>query len=124
MMALREMHAYPAAHVSLGSEADETLRAVADHEAGTGHLRAAIVEYDRLLRLVEPVQSEAYANLAKATDLSNLYERVAELERQAGEAAVATSLDTRRIELWRHWEHKLPSSTFIRRQVSASLASR
>ena len=124
MIMLREMHAYPAPHVSLGSEADETLRALADHEAETGHLRAAMMQYDELLRLVEPTRSEAYSNLRQATDLSNLYERVADLDRQAGQAALASSLDTLRIELWRHWERKLPSSPFIQHQLSsASVAS-
>jgi serine/threonine-protein kinase len=123
MVALRQMHAYPAPNVSLGSEADETLRAHADYEAGTGHVRAAIAEYDQLLRLVEPLKSEAYGNLTQATDLSNLYQRVADLERQVGETTPASSLDIKRIELWRRWQRRHPSSSYIQQQLSASLAS-
>jgi hypothetical protein len=39
------------------------------------------------------------------------------LHRRNNEPAKAVELDTRRLELWRHWERKLPDNSFVQRQL-------
>lgn len=46
---LRQLKLYPAEMIDSGSEAGETLRALADHEAGTGNTAHAVEVYQELL---------------------------------------------------------------------------
>jgi hypothetical protein len=43
---------------------------------------------------------------------------LAALLRRVGRTDEAASLDQNRLELWRHWDHKLPNNPFLERQLA------
>jgi hypothetical protein len=104
----------------LGSEADDALRAQAEGEAETGDLTHAIETYDRLLDAIVAGAPESETNLEDATLLSDLYASMAALDRRAGRADAAASLDAQRLALWEQWERKRPQSAFVRRELDAA----
>jgi hypothetical protein len=63
---------------------------------------------------------EPLTDLRDAAKLSRLYEASAGLYRRAGQTVRAESMETRRLELWRHWDRKLPNNAFVRRQLAAT----
>jgi hypothetical protein len=99
---------YPIQQITLGSEADETLRAQAEFEAPERGTQI----YRDLLQAIRPA-----ANLTDAVSLSNLYRDAARVYRKAGQTAEATRLETSRRDLWQSWDRKLPNNPFIRRQM-------
>ena len=115
---LRELKLYPASVVELGSEPDEALRALAEQQAFTGHLTLGIETYGQLLDKLMASKPEPQTNLEDATDLSNFYRAMARLHEQARQNEASAALRARRIELWRHWDRKLPNNPFIRRQLT------
>jgi tetratricopeptide (TPR) repeat protein len=117
---LRLLNLYPAKTVSLGSEADDALRAQANGEADTGDLTHAIETYDQLLDAIVAGKPEPETNLEDATLLSDLYTSMAALDRRAGRADAAASLDAQRLALWEQWERKRPQSAFVRRELDAA----
>jgi serine/threonine protein kinase len=118
---LRQLKLYPAEKIKLGSEAEDTLRALADYEAGNGNVSGAIEGYQRLLDRIQSTKPNPEANLFEAVRLSSLYQAEAALHRDlAGQANLASTLEARRLELWRHWDSKLPNNAFVRRQLEAA----
>lgn len=117
---LRQLKLYPAEQINLGSETDEALRALADYEAGTGNVRRAAELCQELLKRVFAGGPRPETNLADAVDLSNIYRSAAPLHRRAGQADLAAALEARRLELWQHWDSKLPNNAFVRRQLEAA----
>jgi tetratricopeptide (TPR) repeat protein len=117
---LRLLNLYPAKTVLLGSEADEALRAQAKGDADTGDLTHAIETYDHLLDAIVAAKPEPETNLEDATLLSDLYASMAALDRRAGRADAAASLDAQRLALWEQWERKRPQSAFVRRELDAA----
>ena len=115
---LAELKSYPASSVELWSEADQTLRALAEQQALTGRVAQAIETYRQLLDKIMASKPDPETNLEDATDLSNLYRAMARLHEQAHQIAEATALKARRIDLWRYWDRKLPNNPFIRRQLN------
>jgi hypothetical protein len=93
------------------------LRALAEYEAGSGNVRRAIEIYQQLLGQVMASQPKAQSDLAHATSLSHLYADLAALHRRAGQDAAGMAIEARRLELWRHWERKLPNNPFVLRQI-------
>ncbi len=116
---LRQIKAYPAGKVKPNSEPDVTLHALADYEAHNGDIPAAIGGYEKLLGQIEAWQPQPETSLADAVDMSRLYATVAALRRRAHQTGLASALETRRLELWQHWDRKLPNNAFIRRQLEA-----
>jgi hypothetical protein len=116
---LHQIKAYPAGKVKPGSEADVTLSALADYEASNGDIGRAIGGYEKLLGQIEAWQPAPETNLADAVDMSHLYAAIAALRRRAHQTDLASALETRRLELWRHWDRKLPNNAFVRRQLEA-----
>jgi hypothetical protein len=114
---LRQLDLFPAEQVELGSEADDTLRAQAEHEAGTGDVRRGAGTYQKLLGLISASKPQPESNLADAADLSNIYEALAKLHRLLGQKALASTLEARSSQLWQHWDRKLPNNPFVRRQL-------
>jgi hypothetical protein len=54
------------------------------------------------------------------TKLSRLYESLIDLYRRTGETGKAENMKMRQLELWRHWDQKLPNNAFVRRQLEAA----
>ena len=104
--------------IELGSETDTALRARADHLADTGDTARAIDTYralhDRVSGTAAPRE-----RLIDACSLSRLYEALSSLHRRAGEGELASDFDTRRLELWRHWNARLPGNAFVQAQLAA-----
>jgi tRNA A-37 threonylcarbamoyl transferase component Bud32/tetratricopeptide (TPR) repeat protein len=117
---LRQLKFYPADKVETGSEAEEALRALADHEAETGNLPRALQVYQELLDRIAAAKPEPEINLEDATHLSKVYASMAFVERRARRADLASALDARRLELWRRWEQKLPNNPFVVRRLAES----
>ena len=117
---LRQLKFYPAEKIEPGSEADEVLSALAEHEAETGNAGRALEVYQKLLDLIAAAKPKPESTLKDAVDLSRIYAAKSVLHRRAGQADLASSLDTRRRDLWRQWDGKLPNNTFVRRQQEAA----
>ena len=117
---LSELKLYPAEQISAGSEADEALRALADHEADSGNIQRAIETYSKLLNHILAAKPKPESSLEDAFELSNIYRAMAMLHRRTGQADLALALQARRVELWRHWDSKLPHNGFVRRQLESA----
>jgi serine/threonine protein kinase len=121
---LRELNLYPAATVTLGSEADEALRARAQIEADAGRVDEALEIQRHLIDAVLNGKPDVEANLSEAADLSSLYAATSAVARRAGQKPFAAAIDSRRLELWQHWDQKLARNPFVQRQLAAAQASR
>jgi tRNA A-37 threonylcarbamoyl transferase component Bud32/tetratricopeptide (TPR) repeat protein len=117
---LKETKDYPTERIALDSEVHTALRALADHQAEEGQTQRAIATYEQLLDKVLASKPEPLTDLRDAAKLSRLYEASAGLYRRAGQNGRAESMETRRLELWRHWDRKLPNNVFVRRQLAAT----
>jgi hypothetical protein len=115
---------YPAEKIDQGSEAYKTLCALADHEAETGNVARAIEVYQELLDQVGAASPKPESILQHAVHLSRIYAAKATLHRRAGQADLASALEARGLELWRHWERKLPNNPFVLRQLAAKPGDR
>ena len=113
---LREIDAYPKPKIKPRSEPDVALFALASYEADNGNIHEAIETDAKLLALILASGINPDASLDDAVDLSRVLGALVALHQRAGEPAVAAPLQTRRVELWRHWETKLPHNEFIHRQ--------
>jgi tetratricopeptide (TPR) repeat protein len=120
---LQDTNDYPAERVRLDNFAYVFVCAVADHEAETGDAHRALEVYEDLLRKVLAWPPEPYLSLPDAVSLSRLYTIVAGLDRRTGRNDHASALEARRLDLWRHWDVKLPNNSFVRRQLAAATRS-
>ncbi len=120
---LRKLKAFPADKIKPGSEPDLALRALADCEASSGNVRQAIDVYTKLAGQLLAWGPKVDTNLADAVDMSRVYASLAALHRRAGERDRASEMETRRRELWQHWEAVLPHNNFVRRQIGAVRAA-
>ena len=119
---LRQLGLYPATKIKLGSEAEDTLRALAEYEAGNGNVQVAIGIYEKLLEQIQAAKPDPEVNLLEAVRIGNLYWAEAALQRRAGRAELASALEAQYVQLWLRWDGKLPNNGFVRRQlVTASL---
>jgi len=112
---------YPAASAEPGEEADTTVRALGDYLAGTGQPRQAAEVYGELFGKIMASKPDPRNDLRHATKISGIYQALAELNRRNGESGKSESMFAIRVELWRHWDQKLPRNTFVRRQLDAAL---
>ena len=81
---LRRLKLYPAERFELGSEVEESLRALAGYEAGTGNLPRAMELYQKLLDEAQPAKSSAETSLTDAVRQSTIYLETAAVQRRAG----------------------------------------
>jgi serine/threonine protein kinase len=117
---LRETKDYPAASIDTDSEVEPALRALGDHYAAMGQpLRAAEV-YQELLDKILASKPDSGNDLRRAAKLSRIYEALATLRRRNHQYEPAEAVSTMRRDLWRQWARKLPSSTYIHRQLQAA----
>jgi serine/threonine protein kinase len=115
---LRQLNLYPASRISLGSEAEDSVRALAAYEAGAGHLPRAVELCRELLDRFQPAKSSPETSLTDAVRISTIYREAAEIEQRAGLAADAGALRARDRALWQHWDQALPNNAFIRRRLA------
>jgi len=115
---LRETKDYPSETIKLGSEADATLRALADQYAESGDPNQALEAYQDLRGKILKSNPDAQNDLLNAAQLSRLDATLAGLLRRAGRSEEAAALDQNRLELWRHWDRKLPNNPFVQRQIA------
>lgn len=108
-----------ASHV-MREETESTLRAQAAYQEQTGQPERAAGTYQQLLDGLQGSQPNPETDLVQANKLSRTYASVAALFRRTGEAAKAETIESRRQELWRHWDSKLPNNAFIQRQLAAA----
>ena len=117
---LRETNDYPNVRVNPDDEADAVLRAWGDHLAETGQPRRAAEVYREVLDKITPYKLDSLNDLLHATKLSRTYESLAALDRRNSRSGDAVALNAHRLELWKHWESKLPNNPFVRRQLEAA----
>jgi serine/threonine protein kinase len=111
---LRQLELYPSVRVTLGSETEDTLRALADLEAGGKHFPKAIAIYQELLDRMQPEKSGQARSLADAVRLSTVYRSAAAIHRRAGDVATASALERRDRDMWQFWDGKIPQNAFVR----------
>ncbi len=117
---LRQLKLYPVEEIKPGSEAAEAVRALGDYEAKNGNLQRAIELYQKLLAGIEIAKPKLETSLAGTLDMSNTYSEAAVLHRKAGQLDRAAMLETRRLQLWRGWDRRLPRNAFVLRQLEAA----
>jgi tRNA A-37 threonylcarbamoyl transferase component Bud32/tetratricopeptide (TPR) repeat protein len=114
---LRQIEAYPQPKIKPRSEPDAALSALASYEADNGNIPQAIETCTKLLGVILAWGINPEASLDDAVDLSRVLGTLAALHQRAGQPELAAPLQTRRVELWRHWETSLPHNHFIHRQL-------
>jgi hypothetical protein len=117
---LRETKDYPVGAIEPGSEADTAVRALADDYAETRQPEKAVETYLELLRKIMAANPNPEKDLVNAADLSRLYSSLASVLRRVGRISEAATLENNRLELWRHWDGKLPNNPFVQRQLAAA----
>jgi hypothetical protein len=115
---LRLVRDYPAEKVKPGSEPEAALCALADYQAGSDNVPAALETYERLLGQIEASQPKPETNLDDAADLSRIYTALAILDRRTSRHEHAAALEARRLALWQHWDAVLPNNAFVRRHLT------
>jgi len=117
---LNETKDYPAGSVSAGSEADIAMRALADHYAETGQPEQALEIYQELSGKIMASNPDPQNDLLNSVYVSRLHTSLATLLRRMGKPDQAVPLEAGRLELWRHWNGKLPNNPFVLRQLEAA----
>ncbi len=120
---LQETKDYPAPKITLGSDSNIVIRASADHYAETGQLEKAAQVYRELLAKAMASNPDPWNDLEDAYHLSSHYAALGAILGRAGLAAEAASFDARRVELWQHWNQKLPNNQFVLRQIAMTRAT-
>jgi len=117
---LLETKDYPAGRINPDNEAAAALRALGDHLAETGQPQRAADVYQELLDKVMAFKPDSRNDLRDATELSRIYEALALLHRRNGHPDGAEAMSSLRLELWRHWDRKLPHNGFVHRKLEAA----
>ncbi len=119
---LRETKDYPAQKITLDSEADIAMRASADHYVETGQLEKASQVYRELVAKAMASNPDPWNDLEDAYHLSSHYAALGAILGRVGLAGQAASFNGRRLELWQHWNQKLPNNRFVLRQIAMTRA--
>ena len=82
----------------------------------------AVETYENLLQLSLAGADKPDTVLLDAAEVSRLYTKLAELHGRLGHAELAASYQSRRLELWRRWDTRLPHNSFINRQLTTAIA--
>ena len=111
---------YPPVEIDPDSPVEPALRALGDYYEETGQsLRAAEV-YQELLDRFTAARLDERNDLRYAMKLARVYATLARLHRRNGQPTRAAAMAARRLELWQHWDGKLPHNRFILRQLEAA----
>ena len=65
---------------------------------------------------------DPWNDLEDAYHLSSHYAALGAILGRAGLAAEAASFDARRLQLWQHWNQKLPNNQFVLRRIAMTRA--
>ncbi|MEZ5398406.1 MAG: serine/threonine-protein kinase [Bryobacteraceae bacterium] len=114
---LRDLKLYPAAEVALGWEADTAMRALAAAESAGPDPAQGVRTLERLRQLIDAGKPRPEEDLLDATDLSGLYQQMADACRRASDTAAAADADRRRRELWIVLDRKMPDNAYVRLQL-------
>ncbi|HUK23817.1 MAG TPA: serine/threonine-protein kinase [Terriglobales bacterium] len=117
---LRATKDYPADKIKLDSDLFVVSSALANDEAAEGGPHRALESYQDLLARVMAADPKVLADLSDAAKLSQLYGTIVLLYRQTGQATEARELQARRLDLWQHWNRKLPHNLFVQRELAAA----
>lgn len=117
---LRKTKDYPTEKIRLDSDAYVVYRAQADDEAERGNPRRAAELYEQLLAHVLAARPVPLSDLEEAARLSNLYEALTKVYRQAGEQGKEERTKAQRLALWTRWNRELPNNAFVHRQLQAA----
>ena len=115
---LRQLKLYPVKR--LQQESNDTLSALAEYDAANGNLPRAAETYENLLQLAIAGGAKPDAVLVDAADISRFYAKLVGLHGRMGHADLAAGYQSRRLELWRHWDARFPHNTYIHHQLIAS----
>jgi tetratricopeptide (TPR) repeat protein len=105
----------------IGGEWDNAMRAKADYEAATGHpeqARATLLDLEKNLLALHPSPE---TDLRRANDMSRLYDTLAHVDAKLGKYEEVRAFETRRTDLWRLWDRKLPGNLYVRWQLDKPL---
>jgi tetratricopeptide (TPR) repeat protein/predicted Ser/Thr protein kinase len=117
---LKQTRDYPSEAVALEGVAYTALMARADFDAEQQRdPQLAVAEYEQLLEKVNAARPEILADLRVAPRISSIYGSLARAYRRAGQTFKAEAMDAKRLDLWRHWDRKLPGNAFVQRQLAA-----
>jgi serine/threonine-protein kinase len=117
---LKDMKAYPADQIEIGSDTYAAVLAMASYEAEEGDPHLALRSYESLLEKVMLAKPQPFVDLKDATRLSGLYEALITIYRRTGGKDKMESLKLRRLELWRQWDQELPNNAFVSRQLTVA----
>ena len=117
---LRAVKDYPAERINPDGEISVVVRAHADHLAETGHHGQAAAVYEELLDKMAAAKADPRNDLSHANRLAQTYGTLSGLYASTGQPDKAGAMSTRRLEIWRHWDAKLPGNAFVGRQLAAA----
>jgi hypothetical protein len=117
---LQETNDYPAERIVLHEEAHGALRSLGDHFSETGQPQRGAEVYEDLLQKVMASKPDVRNDLRHALALSQIYESLAVLYRRSGQSNHGKGFAALRLDLWRHWETKLPKSSFVQRELASA----
>jgi serine/threonine protein kinase len=118
---LKETKDYPAERIPFERmELYNAFTARADHEAQFGDPHRAVADYEELLAKVIASKPETLTDLRDVPRISSLYESLSRLYRRTGNINKANDMESLRLDLWRHWDTKLPNNVFVRRELEAA----
>ena len=117
---LRGLKQYPADRIGFESATYAALSALADYDLDESAGERAIEIREQQLNAVMATKPDLFNDLQDANDIANLYKSLTAAYRQAGNTAKAAEIDSRRLELWRAWERKLPGNAFVQRRMTAA----
>ena len=118
---MQELKIWPSQAIHSGDETAHALQALGDFDAATGRLNDAVQTYRELLDKIMASKPTPETDLRDANGISAIEQRLAELERKAGNKQDADALERSRRELWQRWDRRLPNNTFVQRQLASTL---
>lgn len=115
---LRQTGDYPTRRIAPDDASFAVLRASGDLHAANGHTRQAIAVYQELLDKIEATKLDPRGDLRHAFAISDLYGCLAAVSLRGGGADRHQRIKALRLDLWRHWDRKLPNNSAVRRQLA------
>lgn len=103
---------------TIGGEWDNTMRASADYESATGHPERARSILLDLQAKVLALHPNPETDLRHANDMSRLFASLAQVDAKLGKSDEQKMFETKRIDLWRQWDRRLPNNSFVHRQIA------
>lgn len=116
---LRDTKDYPAKAVTLDEAASTTLLALGDYHAEMGQSKLAAEVYEDLLQKVMAAKPDPERDLRHAAGVASIFGTLGGLRQRNGDAGKGKELLARRLQLWEHWNKKLPNNAYVLRQLDS-----